>query len=48
LLSQIPAGALDEYRRDSEYRAEIRAIHSRGEKLPSETPSSLMRCADVR
>jgi hypothetical protein len=44
LLLQIPAGAFDEYRRDSEYRAEIRPIRSRGEKLPSETPSSLMRC----
>jgi hypothetical protein len=44
LLSTIPAGAFDEYRRDREHRAEIRAIHARGDKLPSETPSSLMRC----
>jgi len=44
LLPQIPGGGFDEYRRDREYRAEIRAIHARGEKLPSEVPSSLMRC----
>jgi hypothetical protein len=44
LLAVIPAGALDEYRRDREVRAEIRAAHARGEKLPSEAPSSLMRC----
>jgi hypothetical protein len=44
LLPEIPAGAFDEYRRDHEHRAEIRAIHARGERLPSEMPSSLMRC----
>jgi hypothetical protein len=44
LLSAIPAGALDEYRRDREHRAEIRAIQARGEKLPTELPHSLMRC----
>jgi hypothetical protein len=30
LLSTIPAGAFDDYRRDREHRAEIRAIHGRG------------------
>ncbi len=44
MLSQILAGAFDEYRRDREYRAEIQAVHARGEKLATETPSSLMRC----
>jgi hypothetical protein len=44
LLPEIPAGALDEYRRDRECKAEIRAVHARGEKLPSEVPSSIMRC----
>jgi hypothetical protein len=38
------AGAFDEYRRYRELRAEIRAIHARGEKLPSEVPSSTMHC----
>jgi hypothetical protein len=45
LLPQIPSGAFEEYRRDREHRAEIQAIHGRGERLPSERPSSLMRCA---
>jgi hypothetical protein len=44
LRPQIPAGAFEEYRRDSQHRGEIRAILARGERLPSETPSSLMRC----
>ena len=44
LLPKIPDGAFDEYQHDRDYRAEIRAIHVRGEKLPSEIPSSLMRC----
>ncbi len=44
LLPKIPASAFEEYRRDREHRTEIRAIHARGEKLPSEIPSSLMRC----
>jgi hypothetical protein len=44
LLRNIPEGAFDEYRRDREHRAVIRAIHSRGERLPSEVPSSMMRC----
>jgi hypothetical protein len=42
LLPEIPSGAFEEYRRDREHRAEIRAIQARGEKLPIETPSSLM------
>ena len=44
LLSQIPENAFGEYRRDREHRDEIRATHARGERLLSETPSSLMRC----
>jgi hypothetical protein len=44
LLPHIRAGAFNEYRRDRDRRAEIRAIHSRGERLPSEAPSPLMRC----
>ena len=45
LLPEIPDGAFDEYRRDRALNAEIRAVHARGEKLSTETPSSLMRCA---
>jgi hypothetical protein len=44
LLPKIPADAFEQYRRDREHRAEIRAIHARGETQPSETPSSLMCC----
>ena len=44
LLPEIPEGAFDEYRRVRNYKAEIRAIHARGEKLPSEVFSSMMRC----
>ncbi len=44
LLPEIPDGAFDEHRRDRECRAEIAAVHARGEKLPSELPNSLMRC----
>jgi hypothetical protein len=32
------------WRHDRDSRAEMRAIHARGEKMPSEIPSSLMRC----
>jgi hypothetical protein len=38
LSPEIPEGAFEEYRRERDHRAEIRAIHARGEKLPSETP----------
>jgi hypothetical protein len=44
-LPEVPEGAYDEHRHDREYRAEMRAMRARGEKLPSEIPSSLMRCA---
>jgi hypothetical protein len=44
LLPEIPVDAFDEYRRDRDFRAEITAVHARGEKLPTELPSSLMRC----
>jgi hypothetical protein len=44
LLPNIPKGAFDEYRRDNEFRAEIAAIRARGEKLPTELPSSLRLC----
>jgi hypothetical protein len=43
LLPKIPEGAFAEYRRDREFRAEIAALHARGEKLPTEFPSSMMR-----
>jgi len=36
LLPELPAGAFEEYRREREARAEMRAIRARGEKLPSE------------
>ena len=36
LLPEIPAGAFDEYRGDRKHRGEIRAVHARGERLPSE------------
>ena len=45
LLVEIPESALDEYRRDREMRADIRAKRARGEKLDSEIPSSMARCA---
>jgi hypothetical protein len=41
LLPELPEDAFDEYRRD---RAKVAAIRARGERLPSEIPSSLMRC----
>jgi len=44
LLPRIPPSAFDEYRHDREARAEIAAKRERGEKLPSELPSSIMRC----
>src|ERR1700733_7963523 len=44
ILPEIPKGAFEEYRRDREARAEMRAIRARGEKLPSEVFSSMMRC----
>ena len=44
LLPEIPAGAFDEYRCDREHRVQIQAVHARGERLPSQTPSSLTRC----
>ena len=45
LLAEIPEGAFDEYRHDREMRAEIRDRRARGEKLDSEIPSSIVRCA---
>jgi hypothetical protein len=44
LLPEIPDGAFEEYRLERESRAEMRAIQARGEKLPSEVFSSMMRC----
>jgi hypothetical protein len=43
-LAQRTEADFEAWRRDRESRAEIRAIHARGETLPSEIPSSLMRC----
>lgn len=45
LLPQIPEGAFDEWRRDYECRAELKAKRERGERLDSEIPSSVMLCA---
>ena len=44
LPEMIPDGAFEEYRHDRDQRAEMRAIHARSEKLPSEVFSSMMRC----
>lgn len=44
LLPDISDSAFDEYREDRAFRAEIRAIHARGGKLPTEIPNSRMRC----
>jgi hypothetical protein len=44
LLPEIPDGAFEEYRYDRKSRAEMRAIRARGEKLPSEVFSKIMRC----
>ena len=43
-MPEIPEGAFDEYRRARAFRAEIAAVRERGDKLPTELPSSLMRC----
>jgi hypothetical protein len=44
LLPEIPVGAFEEYRHDREAWAEMRAVCARGEKLPSEIFSTMMRC----
>jgi hypothetical protein len=44
LLPEIPEGAFEQWHHDRETRAEIAAIHERGEKLPTEFPNSTMRC----
>lgn len=44
LLPGIPEGAFKEYQRERESRAEMKIDRARGEKLPSQIPSSLMRC----
>ncbi|UPK35157.1 hypothetical protein IVB18_45510 [Bradyrhizobium sp. 186] len=44
LLPAIRDGAFDEWRRDRDWRAEMRDKRARGEKLASEIPSSMMRC----
>jgi hypothetical protein len=45
LFPDIPEGAFDEYRDERDLKAEIRVARARGEKLSTESPSSLMRCA---
>jgi len=45
LLPEIPDGAFDKYRHDRLWRAEVAAKRARGEKLDSEIPRSMMRCA---
>ena len=44
LLPEIPVYAFEEYQHDRESCADINTIRARGEKLPSQIPSSLMRC----
>ena len=45
LLPEIPEDAFEKYRRrEREWRAEMRAIQARGDKLPSEVCSTMMRC----
>ena len=45
LLPEVPEGAFEEYRDHRAMKAEILAKRARGEKLDTEYPSSLMRCA---
>ncbi|WP_441256427.1 hypothetical protein AB7Z32_23660 [Bradyrhizobium sp. 482_C4_N1_1] len=44
ILPTIPDSAFDEWRRDRDWRAEVAAKRSRGEKLDSEVPSTMRRC----
>jgi hypothetical protein len=44
LLPEIPDGAFEEYRHDRESRAQMTATRARGDRLPSEVFSSIMRC----
>ncbi|MCA1455935.1 hypothetical protein I6F35_22470 [Bradyrhizobium sp. BRP22] len=44
MLPTLTEAAFDEWRDAVASRAEIRRLHERGEKLPSEIPSSMMRC----
>ncbi len=44
LQPNIPDGAFEEWRHDRDSRAETAAIRARGEKLPSEVFSTMMRC----
>jgi hypothetical protein len=43
-LAKRTEAVFQEWRDDRDHRAEIRAIHARGENLSSEIFSSLMRC----
>jgi hypothetical protein len=43
LLPQIPEGAFEEWRHQRDFTAEKYAMWARGEKLPSQMPSSMMR-----
>jgi|GEM_PF-1417683 len=44
LLPRIPDGAFDEWRHQRDFTEEKYAAWARGEKLPSQIPSSIMRC----
>lgn len=44
LLPGVSEGAFAEWRADRDWRAEMAAKRARGERLPSEIPTSLMRC----
>ena len=44
LLPEVPEGAFEEWREGRYWTAQKYAMWERGEKLPSQIPSSLMRC----
>jgi hypothetical protein len=44
LLPEIPEGAFEEWRHQRDFTKEKYASWARGERLPSQIPSSLMRC----
>ncbi|MGA2057949.1 MAG: hypothetical protein ABSG88_21915 [Bradyrhizobium sp.] len=44
LLPEIPEGAFEEWRHQRDWTERKYAMWSRGEKLPSQIPSSMMRC----
>jgi hypothetical protein len=43
-MPEIPGGAFEEWRHEHDWMEQKYAMGARGEKLPSQIPSSLMRC----